>query len=455
MTRFFRKKGVAGAQRKRVKGDIRLLLAADRPEQDKEPLAEKHSALINSVRYYGAREGDTPAEAMTSTSAALYEYLMARALPELTSKDEHMVSFQDAKAFLQIEKSSRLREYIDTLTSTWVSYAFLNPEDGTQRIARRVPLLHIEEAIMTVSGERFIAYSMHPSVRQVVLGAGGWAVTEIAAYRHFTSKYTWLLYPRFALMAGRDLRPDMRWTPEELATELGWKPKGAFKFSNFESRVLLPVLADIKAHVRRFGVSCQYVRAATRGRPVSQIIITVGKAVRAPDEIRKADLSKSDRMRVRRIAANAAVDMATQMPGEDILRRAATRLGKPVTEVATMWTEAFGEPLIVEMLERDGLKAAFEEWLMQQEAMQSDDDEKVDFDSTSTILLTLADGYALDTAASAIESHLWTGSVLKTIRIVWNADGEHHDIEITPTERDLALLLHANQDIIEDMEYAA
>ncbi|RVG70875.1 replication initiation protein [Sinorhizobium meliloti] len=457
MARFFRRKAVTGAERKRVKGDIRLVLAADRPDQDKEPLAEKHSALINSVRYFGDREGDTPAEAMTSTSAALYEYLLARALPELTSKEEHLVSFQDAKAFLKIEKSSRLRECIDDLTRTWVSYQFMNPEEGKHRIARRVPLLHIEEEVGTYSGERSIAYSMHPSVRQVILSDGTWAVTEIAAYPLFTSKYTWLLYPRLALMAGRKLRPDMRWTPEELAAELGWKPKGAFKFSNFESRVLLPVLADIKAHVRRFGVSCQYVRAATRGRPVSQIILTVGAAVRAPAEFKKAEMTKGDRTRVRRIAADAGVDLTTQMPGEDILRRAATRLGKPVTVIASMWTEAFGEPLIMEMLERDGLKSAFEEWLQQQQAMQSDADEEVDFDAARAILVTLAEGYSVDAALDAIDGHLWTGAAAKTMRIIWSSDGEEHqqDIEITPTERDLALLLHANQDIIEDMEYAA
>lgn len=454
MTRFFRRKGVVGAERKRVKGDIRLVLSADRPDQHKEPLAEKHSALINSVRYFGTREGDTPADAMTSTSAALYEYLMARAQPELTLKEEHLVSFKDAKAFLRIEKSSRLRDCIDDLAKTWVSYEFMNPEEGTHRIARRVPLLHIEEDVGTFSGERSIAYSMHPSVRKAILGDGAWAMMEIAAYPLFTSKYTWRLYPQLALMAGRELRPDMRWTPEELAAELGWNPTGAFKFSNFESRVLVPVLADIKAHVRRFAVSCEYVRAATRGRRVSQIIITVGKAVRAPDEIRKADMTKSDRTCVRRIAEAAAVDLATQMPGEDTLRRAATRLRKPVTEVATMWTEAFGEPLIMHMLERDGLQSSFEEWLKQQLSMLSEDGE-IDFDAAHKILVTLAEGYRYDALAEAIDGHLWTGSSAKTIRVIWSDDGEHQiDVAVSPSERDIALLLHANQDIIEDVEYA-
>ncbi|MFK3962120.1 replication initiation protein [Ensifer adhaerens] len=455
MTRFFRKKGVTGSERKRVKGDIRLVLANERPEQDRDPLAEKHSALINSVRYFGDREGDTPAEAMTSTSAALYEYLLARALPELTSKEEHLVSFQDAKAFLKIDKTSRLRDCIDDLTKTWVSYEFINPDEGKHRIARRVPLLHIEEEMGTFAGEHAIAYSMHPSVRKAILGDGAWAVTEIGAYPLFTSKYTWRLYPKLALMSGRTLRPDMRWTPEELAVELGWQPKGAFKFSNFESRVLLPVLSDLKAHVRRFSVSCEYVRATTRGRPVSQIIITVGPTTRAPDEFRKADLDRSGRTRVRRIAADAAVDLAKEMPGEDTLRRAATRLGKPVTAVATLWTEAFADLGIMDLMQREGLNAAFEKWVRQQAAQQGDDVE-IDFDTANAILVTLADGYALDTATSAIDEHLWTGSAPKTIRILWNVAGEQHehDIEITPTERDLALLLHANQDIIEDMEYA-
>lgn len=453
--RNFRKQGVPGSVRKGIRGDIRLVHSTDRPDQEKEPTAAREAALITSVRYYGEREGDSPAEAMTATSAALYEYLMARGRPTLEQNDTFMVSYADAKAYLQIDKTSRLLKCMSALCSTWVSYEFMDKDDGYRMIGRRVQLLNCLEAI-PASGERYIAVEMYPSVRKAILESEVYAHLELGAFPRFSSKYTSRLYPRLALMAGRDQRPPFRWTPEELAEIVGWKPTGNFKFSNFESRVLQPVLADLKEHVRRFGVSCEYVRAATRGRPVSEIVITVGKAMKTSDEYQKSSMTRSDRTTVGKIATAAAVDIATQMPGEDTLRRAATRLQTPVTAVAALWTDAFAEPLIMSMLERDGLESAFEQWLQQQVSMQGEDGE-VEFSAATTILLDLAEGYDLAVIQKAIDDHLWTGSAAKTIRIRWTAESaqHQHDITVSPTERDLALLLRNNADIIEDLEYVA
>lgn len=455
MTRLWTRKRTIGAERKGVRGDIRLVHSKERPSVDREPTSERGEAMVNSIRFYGAREGNSPAEAMTAMSAALYEYLMARARSKLQENEPCLVSFADAKAYLQLEKTSRLREYMSALSSTWVSYDFLESAEGFQKIGRRVQLMNCSEVISPTQ-ERFIEIEMFPSVRKAILSAEIYTHVELGAFPRFTSKYTQRLYPKLALMAGRGTRPPMRWTPEELAEQLGWRPD-TWKFGNFEARVLKPVLADIHEHVRRFVITCEYVRGSGRGHPVTEIVITVGKAISAEEEIRKADMDKSDRTRIRRIAADAAVDLATQMPGDDLLRRAATRLNKPVTIIATMWTETFADEGIMDLMQREGLKVAFEEWVMRQEARQGDDDVEIDFDTANAILVTLADGYGLDLATSTIEGHLWTGAAPKTIRILWNVAGaqHQHDIKITPTERDLALLLHANQDIIEDMEYAA
>ncbi|OHV83684.1 replication initiation protein [Rhizobium sp. LCM 4573] len=457
MTRLWTRKKTIGADRKGVRGDIRLVHSKERASLDKEPTSERGEAMVNSIRFYGAREGNSPAEAMTAMSAALYEYLMARARPKLKDNETCRVPFADAKAYLQIEKTSRLREYMSALSSTWVSYDFLESTEGFQKIGRRVQLMNCSEVISPTQ-ERFIEIEMFPSVRKAILAAEIYTHLELGAFPRFSSKYTQRLYPKLALMSGRDQRPPMRWTPEELAEQLGWRPD-TWKFGNFEARVLKPVIADIQEHVRRFEITCEYVRGSGRGHPVSEIVITVGKAISTEDEMRLADMTKSTRTIVRRIASEAAVDFATQMPNETVLRRAATRLGKPVTEIATMWTEAFADEAIMAKLEREGLIAAFESWVRAQEiaADEDEDDAEVDFDAANTILVTLADGYGLDTAASAIEEHLWTGSSTMTIRILWSVDGEdhQHDIKVTPTERDLALLLHANQDVIEEMEYAA
>ena len=103
MTKNF-KRATTGAERKGIRGDIRLVLADERPSIEREPTAQKAATLISSVRYYGAREGNTPAEAMTATSAALYEYLMARWRPTLKDKDTCAVSYADRQGKYQAQQ---------------------------------------------------------------------------------------------------------------------------------------------------------------------------------------------------------------------------------------------------------------------------------------------------------------------------------------------------------------
>jgi hypothetical protein len=459
MTRSFRRQGTTGAERKGIRGDIRLVLSDQRAPIEKEPTAQKSAALISSVRYFGDREGRTPAEAMTASSAALYEYLMARWRPTLKDKETCEVSYADAKAYLGIEKTSRLRSYMSALSSTWVSYDFLDKEEGFRRRGSRVQLLNCEELVHEVSGEHFIGISMFPGVRKAILESDRWANIELGAYPRFSSKYTALLYPTLALMSGREHRPALRWTPEQLAQILGWQPD-VFKFSNFESRVLKPVLDDIRNHVRRFQVRCAYVRAATRGRPVVEIVITVGKACKMPEEFQKAEMHSRDRTAVLQIAKSAAIDLNTQMPGEDYLRRAATRLRVSVTEVASMWTEAFADPLTMKMLEEDGLLVAFEGWVIRQEdaaaAANERTDELVDFASVETIVVDLAEGYDISHIAPLVRSHVWTGSDRKALRVRWEKDGrQQREFDVWPTEGDVGLFWRANSDLIADLDFEA
>jgi hypothetical protein len=434
--KFFRRTGTTGAARTGVRGDMALLLQSERASVEKEPTLEKGEALINSIRFHGEREGDTPEEAMTASSAALYEYLMARVRPQLEKNEPCRVPFADAKAYLQVDKSSRLMGYMKALSSTWVSYDFLDVEEGFEEAGERVQLMNC--SVSTKSGERFIKVEMFPSVRKAILAAKVYTHLELGAFPRFSSKYTHRLYPRLALMAGRDLRPPMRWTPEELAEILGWKPP-KWKFGNFEARVLKPVIADIQEHVRRFKISCEYVRGVGRGHPVTDIVFTVCKAAVTPEEVQKAEMDRSARTRVRRIAKEAAVDIATQMPGEDYLRRAATRLCEPVTVVASMWTEAFADERIMEILQKDGLNAAFEFWVQRQEG---------------TISVILAEGYGLSDIAPVIDDHLWTGNQPRTLRVAWRANGEKlsRDFEISPTNRDLGHFWMRNEDLIGDFD---
>lgn len=435
LTHFRSREESYGLQRRGVRGDLTKVLADQRPAVREEPTVEKPAELITSVKYYGDREADTPAEAMTANAAAMYEYLMASARLELKTREEHMVSFADLRAYLGVEKSSRIREYVDALSSTWVSYDFL--DHGIQRIGRRIQLMQCEEVVLQ-DGSRHLSFVMHPSVRKVIAAARQYTHLELGAFPRFSSKYTSRLYPKLALYAGRDVRHPLVYTPEQLADELGWKPVGPFRFSNFEARCLRPVIDDIQAHVRRFGVDVEYRHATTRGRPVAAIVINVGEMRRVVEEAPLAPMTTSDRTKVRRHAKKRMVE-AHEMPGDTTLRQVATRLEEDPVAVAARWSDALlEEPELNRRLKEVGATEAFLEWSTETPSCGAGDDEDVPFDEARMIVMRLRDEITPRWVTDEVlpyftsTSRSWTAAYPKLFRVEWKEG--HRDFSIACTE---------------------
>ncbi|MBB4064019.1 replication initiation protein [Gellertiella hungarica] len=451
VTHFRSREESYGLQRRGVRGDLKKVLATERPDIREEPMVEKPAELITSVKYYGDREADTPADAMTANAAALYEYAMAHARLEMKERDEHLISFADVKAYLGVEKSSRIREYVDALSSTWVSYDFL--DQGVQRIGRRIQLMQCEEVVLQ-DGSRHLSFVMHPSVRKVIAAARQYTHLELGAFPRFSSKYTARIYPKLALYAGRDVRHPLVYTPEQLADELGWKPSGAFRFSNFESRCLRPVIDDIKAHVRRFGIEIEYRHAPTRGRPVTAIVITVGEMRRVIEEAALAPMSKSDRTKLRRRAKDRTVDIADEMPGDSALRQAATASGISVTVLAAQWIDAVSTDTEVQKRIREvGATEAFLEWSQTAE-------EEIDFDRVAVIRMRLTD----ETDPAFVKKDVipflkrtvgWTGSVEKVFRLEWKEGTSvvSQDFRVPCSQSDVEMLFSHYSQIFEEAEF--
>lgn len=335
------KEQITAADRQGVRGDIRLQFDAARPV-NQDPEIDRPAFMIRHIQYVGASEGTTPAEAMTPKAHALYEYLLASARTDIADRTEWMVSFADARAYLDVPRSDRISGYIDDISSTWVSYDY-EGTDGWQHRGRRMQLLQCSEAT-SPTGERFIRYSMHPGLRELVLTSVQYTWLELSAFPKFRCRYTARLYPIFALRAGMSSKytDPLTFNPEELARKIGWPSVGPdFHFGHFEARCLKPALADISDYVKRFCVEYKKpVRAATRGRPVSAIIFDVSPKVIADAELPKADATARDRAIIRREAERRGIDPDHEIPGDDTLRRAATKLKQPVTAVAALWSMA-------------------------------------------------------------------------------------------------------------------
>lgn len=374
-----------GATRCGIHGDLKALLdptseAAARVTMD------MPAVMIKTIKYVGASEGASPAEAMGVKAHALYAYLMASARLDLVNETTHQVPYEDAKKFLQIERTDRLQEYMEALNQTMVSYDFTE-RDGVRDIGKSIQLLSCRTRIMP-DGKRYIRYSMPDDVRTVILAAKSYTWEELAAFSKFTSKYAARLYPLLALRAGMSFeKPEpLVFGIEELAEQLGWAfEPGKLKFSHFETRCLRPALADIAENVKRF-IVLEYkpLHADTRGRPVVRISITVSHAVRPLEERQRMETSAAEQKILASLMRQQGLSMQTEVPAIDTLQRAATVLNVRTLDVAKRWSEVleharalptlpFGASSslvgqdMLDVLESRGVGAAFEIWLQDPE----------------------------------------------------------------------------------------
>lgn len=375
-----------GATRCGVHGDLKALLDPTSDAAAKVAM-DMPAVMIKTIRYVGSSQGASPAEAMGVKAHALYAFLMASARLDLVNETNFFVAYEDAKKYLQIERTDRLREYMEALNRTMVTYDFTEL-DGVRSIGDNIQLLSCSTKIMP-DGKRYIRYCMHDDVRTVILAAKSYTWEELAAFSKFSSKYAPRLYPLLALRAGMSFEKPhpLVFETEELAAQLGWAfEPGKLKFSHFESRCLLPALADIKANVKRFQVlEYKPIHADTRGRPVIRISITVSQAERPLEERQKMDTSATERRILVALMERRGLSMQTEVPAIDTLARAATALETTTIEVAKRWADVLerarlvpqlpfgtkGDGIgqdILDILESRGVGAAFGLWLTDHEA---------------------------------------------------------------------------------------
>jgi hypothetical protein len=505
-------RSITGADRTGVQGDLSAVLDKNRAEKE-DPRVERPLVMIRSIRYVGETEGATPAEAMSAKSHALYEYLMASARIEIAATSEHSVPFADAMAFLDTPRSDRIREYIDAINKTYVSYDFTEM-DGTRRASNRIQLLACED-ITLPSGERIIGYRMHPSVRKVILAATQYAHLEVAAFARFRCKYSARLYPKLAYVAGLDEQHPTFYKPEELADELGYvSKKGKFHWGHFENDCLKPAMDDMfgaedgstNAKVRRFVANYELRRAATRGRPVESIVFSVGRARKHLAEEQKPIVVSLDRARIRKIFEKAELDHVTETPNEELLAQAAGRMKVSIVLMAQRWAAMMSlakhDPnvlvgllglltgrQILDTLASEGVGAAFMKWLSdwkeptgisyrpgQEPALKPAEpatsvspplkpvaDNDVDFYSASTIRVEFDDEprtthwIQTEVIDKLRESHLLEMGEMKTLRLEWNIGGSlvHKEITAPMLEHTIRCILMRHREIIDAVEYLA
>lgn len=377
-----KKRGLKAGDRKgfNSRSGMASMLDPELAEIEK-PTVDKVAPLITKLRIIGdISESDQPKDVLTAQGHALYEFLMAAARIQGIERDEYRVPLTNAKKFLGIKHSDRLRALAQQLQDTTVEYDFT--VDGERWEGLRMPFLLVDYVTTLKDGKTYLVYSIQPRVKRVITEARQWAKLDINAYPKFHCKYTARLYPRFQLISQYHEAKRNNWivSPIELARMAGFVFTGDFHYGNFEKGLLRPVLRDIETHATMLNVEIVNVhRKPGRGNPVDKIEFNCEpRSYLRPfgdGKIRTLSPLEFDEM-TRKLYKDESV-VQEFMPPHDLILKVSHRLDRNPFELLTSWKDdiakAFAYPTmelhtflrgqaVCDLLETKGSAAAFEFW---------------------------------------------------------------------------------------------
>jgi len=337
-----------------------------------EPQIARERIMIETVAIVGADE-------LTAQDIAVHEYLLACARKSNISLPKHRIKLAQLSDYLGVTQHERVRGSLERLIRTPVRYHVTDPETN-QRVCRTF-LECVSMSTNRLSKRTMIEYSIPGVIRAAILQSRSYTWIDINAFPKFKSKYSGRLYPKLALMAGYDFRVRKPWTPTiaELATFIGYAPKGeAIHVASF-MKVVDKALAEIEEHVLGFGVVCVKPQRGTgRGRAIPDdatfafktsdtrvnvlarrpAVLTEKQEARIADR-RHSPLQEKEHPPVKYFAQAQAL---TGIPAEEI----SDRWRMNVTDARLHPDKRFGIMSgghFIQMLDSEGVKIAFRHWI--------------------------------------------------------------------------------------------
>ncbi len=206
------------------------------------------------------------AGALTAADKKLFNWLLAVAYPELTTKELHEVPIADARAFLgSHESNDRVRASAARLAEVVVKFDYIGA-DGNARWSAG--------SLLWVDGPKFegvLRFQFPALIKPLLAEPALYARLKLAVLGQFRSKYAITLYELLELYANRE-RPVWKVSIEDLRGLLGVGGKLA-NFKDFRSRVLDPATSEVEDK-SDLTVSVEEIR---EGRRVAHLVFTVGK----------------------------------------------------------------------------------------------------------------------------------------------------------------------------------
>lgn len=366
---------MAGEQQKGTNPGVKAADLAEALRDRKElalqrPESLKPKSLIESLRFKGQSR-------LTAADGKLYEMLLARARKQGLDREFYEVTMSEATGFLNEPNLARVRDSVERLGSTFVTYDYVDGQEvrrwGTLR------LLGYEGVEDLKSGTSRLVYWLEPPVRRelALAEAQSYALIDLHEVSLFRCRYTPRLYDLLNLRAGYDAEFRRPWTVtvEDLSAMLGYFP-ARFDYHTFRRDVLDPSMADIEQAVTRFQASYKEERSGGgrrgRGGRVAGLTFTVTGASRKTDGMQASRVSSHVYEEAYRAKQSGDMDM----PSSLTVGRAVTAHGESDMVMWARWKDALAKAkdspsadvdgleasVLLHVLSREGADAAFTFW---------------------------------------------------------------------------------------------
>jgi|GEM_PF-3311037 len=327
---------------------------------------------------------------------AAFWRLFAEARKSGINADVHSVRLGDVVRFLGLDSLHRAKQALMRLTSAEMTLRLNQPGYRGIVRTRMLQVVHDTDDLATLRGSDNLYFRLPAALKAAVLESRDYTWIELNALSRFKSKFTFPLYFRLCLAAGKDrlYRSVPAMTKAEVRALVGMPEKTQTSVLDETLQLVCDELLAISGVRKRFPIHIEYEDDLLR--------IAVGRASKKLRELKPAWIAPRMAAKLLKTVYNMPPEARVNYPPLMYFRQAETELRLPATKVFDHWrTDIHGAANygigaagmaakeFLDLIARVGAEQAFEDWVEKRDFGFVIDDEDVEQTAAVSVPLGL------------------------------------------------------------------
>ncbi|MBY5666849.1 hypothetical protein [Rhizobium leguminosarum] len=304
---------------------------------------------------------------------AAFWRLFAEARKSGINRDVHSIRLGDIVAYLGLNSIHRVKLALVRLSEASMTLR-LNQEGARGLCSMRmIELLH-DEDLAELRGHDQVFFRLPTALKLAVLHSADYAWVELNAMARFTSKFTFPLYMKLCLEAGKHEmhRKVPAMSRSEFRKFVGMPEKTQASVLDKTMQHVLDELLAIKGVQQRFPISVSFVTE----NEIEKLVITVGSSAKRVREAKPAWIAPEMAEKMIKTVYDMKPRDRQFYPSLTRFRQAATLIETDAYKVFSVWqtdlhaVRSYGEPIVgipavefIDLVEHYGIEDVFDIWV--------------------------------------------------------------------------------------------